>query len=150
MLQWLTQIWGLKDVSNFSSTTLKSQLSGSPLDVVLQLACNYRPIPLLPVFPKILERLMYNRLYNFLAEHNILSTNQFCVRNKYSTFFLALMDLVDNIILSKHIDEVNYSITFFLDSSTVFATIHHAILFDKLCRYGFKRRNTECVQTLFK
>ena len=52
--------------------------------------------------------------------------------------FLALMDLVDNIILSKHIDEVNYSITFFLDSSKAFATIHHAILFDKLCRYGLR------------
>ena len=39
---------------------------------------------------------MYNRLYNFLTEHNILSTNQFGFRKKYSTF-LALMDLVDNI-----------------------------------------------------
>ena len=57
---------------------------------------NYRPISLLPVFSKILERLMYNRLYNFLTEHNILSTNQFGFRKKYSTF-LALMDLVDNI-----------------------------------------------------
>ena len=50
---------------------------------------------------------MYNRLYNFLTEHNILSTNQFGFRKKYSTF-LALMDLVDNI--SKNIDEGNYSI----------------------------------------
>ena len=73
---------------------------------------NYRPISLLPVFSKILERLMYNRLYNFLTEHNILSTNQFGFRKKYSTF-LALMDLVDNI--SKNIDEGNYSIGIFLD-----------------------------------
>ena len=42
------------------------------------------------------ERLMHNRLYNFLAEHNILSMNQFGFRKNYSTF-LALMDLVDNI-----------------------------------------------------
>ena len=77
---------------------------------------NYRPISLLPVFSKILERLMYNRLYNFLTEHNILSTNQFGFRKKYSTF-LALMDLVDNI--SKNIDEGNYSIGIFLDLSKV-------------------------------
>ena len=75
---------------------------------------NYRPISLLPVFSKILERLMYNRLYDFLTEHNLLSMNQFGFRKKYSTF-LALMDLVDNI--SKNIDEGNFSIGIFLDLS---------------------------------
>ena len=57
---------------------------------------NYRPISLLPFFSKILERLMHNRLYNLLTEHNILAMNQFGFRKNYSTF-LALMDLVDNI-----------------------------------------------------
>ena len=75
------------------------------------LFCNYRPISLLPVFSKILERLMYNRLYNFLTEHNILSMNQFGFRKKYSTF-LTLTDLVDNI--SKNIDGGNYRIGIFL------------------------------------
>ena len=96
---------------------------------------NYRSISLLPVFSKILERLMYNRLYNFLTEHNILSTNQFGFRKKYSTF-LALMDLVANI--SKNIDEGNYSIGIFLDLSKAFDTIDHTILLDKLCRYGVR------------
>ena len=81
---------------------------------------NYRPISLLPVFSKILERLMYNRLYNFLTEHNILSMNQFGFRKNYSTF-LALMNLVDNI--SKNIDDGNYSIGIFLDLSKAFDTI---------------------------
>ena len=83
---------------------------------------NYRPISLLPFFSKILERLMHNRLYNFLTEHNILSMNQFGFRKNYSTF-LTLMDLVDNI--SKNIDERNYSIGFFLDLSKAFDTIDH-------------------------
>ena len=78
---------------------------------------NYRPISLLPFFSKILERLMYNRLYNFLTEHNILSMNQFGFRKNYSTF-LALMDLVDSI--SKNIDEGNYSIGIVLDLSKSF------------------------------
>ena len=99
------------------------------------LFCNYRLISLLPVFSKILERLMYNRLYNFLTEHNILSMNQFGFRKKYSTF-LALMDLVDNI--SKNIDGGNYSIGIFLDLSKAFDTIDHTILLDKLCRYGIR------------
>ena len=46
---------------------------------------NYRPISLLPVFSKILERLMYTRLYNLFTEHNVLSLNQFDFRNKHST-----------------------------------------------------------------
>ena len=99
------------------------------------LFCNYRPISLLPVFSKILERLMYNRLYNFLTEHNILSMNQFGFRKKYSTF-LPLMDLVDNI--TKNIDGGNYSIGIFLDLSKAFDTIDHIILLDKLCRYGIR------------
>ena len=96
---------------------------------------NYRPISLLPFFSKILERLMYTRLYNFLTEHNILSMNQFGFRKNYSTF-LALMDLVDSI--SKNIDEGNYSIGIFLDLSKAFDTINHTILLDKLCRYGIR------------
>ena len=96
---------------------------------------NYRPISLLPFFSKILERLMYNRLYNLLTEHNILSMNQFGFRKNYSTF-LALMDLVDSI--SKNIDEGNYSIGIFLDLSKAFDTINHTILLDKLCRYGIR------------
>ena len=78
---------------------------------------------------------MYNRLYNFLTEHNILSMNQFGFRKNYSTF-LALMDLVDSI--SKNIDEGNYSIGIFIDLSKAFDTIDHTILLDKLCRYGIR------------
>ena len=78
---------------------------------------------------------MYNRLYNFLTEHNILSMNQFGFRKKYSTF-LALMDLLDNI--TKNIDGGNYSIGIFLDLSKAFDTIDHTILLDKLCRYGIR------------
>ena len=33
---------------------------------------NYRPISVLLCFSKILERIMYNRLYLFLAENNLL------------------------------------------------------------------------------
>ena len=35
-----------------------------------ELFANYRPISIHPSISKILEPLMYNRLYNFLAEHN--------------------------------------------------------------------------------
>ena len=53
---------------------------GSKLDVQ-----NYRPISLLPVFSKTLERLIYNRLNGFLKKYSVLYGKQFGFRNKHST-----------------------------------------------------------------
>ena len=38
---------------------------------------NYRPISVLPCFSKILERIIYNRLYSFFFENNTLYKKQF-------------------------------------------------------------------------
>ena len=45
-----------------------------------ELFTNYRPISIIPSLSKILERLMYNRINNFLAEYNILSNKQYGFR----------------------------------------------------------------------
>ena len=34
---------------------------------------NYRPVSVLPCFSKILEKLMYNRISNFIHKHNLLN-----------------------------------------------------------------------------
>ena len=41
-----------------------------------QLVNNYRPISLLPIFGKILEKIIFNKIYNFLLEENLLNSNQ--------------------------------------------------------------------------
>ena len=43
---------------------------------------NYRPISVLPCFSKILERVMYNRLYKYLTDRKILHPQQFGFRKK--------------------------------------------------------------------
>ena len=45
---------------------------------------NYRPVSLLPVCGKITERLIYNVMYDFLADNNLLSANQSGFRSVYS------------------------------------------------------------------
>ena len=37
---------------------------------------NYRPISLLPIYCKIYERLIYNKMLTFFTENNVISPNQ--------------------------------------------------------------------------
>ena len=60
------------------------------------LVANYRPISVLPCFSKLLERIMYNRLYKFLLENNILYQKQFGFQNAHSPEH-AILQLVNQI-----------------------------------------------------
>ena len=96
---------------------------------------NYRPIYLLSVFDKILEKIVYKRLYLFLQERKILYFKQFGFRNSYSTSY-ALLSIVDKI---KHaIDNNDYACGVFLDLSKAFDTVNHDILIKKLEFYGIR------------
>ena len=96
---------------------------------------NYRPISILPAFSKLFEKVMYNRLINFLNLHNILYSKQFGFRNNRSTA-LALIDLINNI--SSAIDRNETTLGIFLDLSKAFDTINHEILCQKLQHYGIQ------------
>ena len=52
---------------------------------------NYRPISLLSVFSKIIERLMYSRLPNFINKHKMFYKLQFGFRNNHSTFMVLVI-----------------------------------------------------------
>ena len=60
---------------------------------------NYRPISVLNIYSKIFERLMYNRLIQFLDKNKVLYQNQFGFRQGHSTHH-ALITLVDNVTKS--------------------------------------------------
>ena len=96
---------------------------------------NDRPISILPCFSKIIERIMYNRLYSFLTKHNIITEKQYGFRKKYATY-MALIDLIDKI--SCNFDEKKYTVGVSLDLSKAFDTIDHTILLNKLQCYGVR------------
>ena len=102
--------------------------------------CNYRPISLLTTFSKILERIVYVRLQNFLNKHNIISNFQFGFRQKHSTSH-AILTFTEKI--TKAIDKFNHTIGVFLDLSKAFDTIDHEILLYKLNNYGIRGRALE-------
>ena len=72
---------------------------------------NYRPTSVLPFFSKIIERIMYNRLYTFLCENNILYEKQFGFQTAHSTDH-AIIQLVNEI--SKSFEENNFTLGVFI------------------------------------
>ena len=96
---------------------------------------NYRPISLLPVFSKILERAVYNRLLHFLTKCNIITGCQYGFRPGHSTSH-AIIHLINNII--KVFENNEILIGLFLDLSKAFDTLDHEILIKKLYYYGIR------------
>ena len=96
---------------------------------------NYRPVSVLPAFSKILEKVIYNRLLDYLNKHKILSDNQFGFRKHHSTEY-ALTLLYDKI--SSAIDNNELTVGIFIDLSKAFDTVNHQILLDKLSHYGIR------------
>ena len=56
---------------------------------------NYRPISLLPILGKILEKLLYERLIKFLTHQNILTDKQYGFQKHKSTE-QAILDIQSN------------------------------------------------------
>jgi hypothetical protein len=96
---------------------------------------NYRPISLLSIFDKILEKIMCRRLVSFLNKYNLLYSYQFGFRSHHSTT-LALTELCDFIYRS--LDDGYYILGLYLDVSKAFDTVSHAVLLQKLHHYGFR------------
>ena len=96
---------------------------------------NYRSISVLTCFSKVLEKLMYKRLIDFVEENDILSKHQYGFRKNRSTEH-AIIEFIDKV--TRAIDERKYTASVFLDLSKAFDTIDHRILIGKLEYYGIR------------
>ena len=96
---------------------------------------NYRPISLLSSFSKLLEKIMYKRLYNFLKCYNILNAEQFGFRPGHATSHATTL-VISNI--ADAFEKKLLTIGVFLDLSKAFDTIDHDILLYKLNHCGIR------------
>lgn len=101
----------------------------NPLDL-----SDIRIISMLPCISKILEKIMFNQMYDFLNSNDILPAFQTGFRKSYSTS-MALAQVTDDMLLATDKNEV--SVLVLLDFSKAFDTINHKLICSKLKYYGF-------------
>ncbi len=90
---------------------------------------NYRPLSILPIVSKILERCVFNQIYKFLNHNSLLSKHQHGFRPKHSTL-TAPTQMCDT--LYENMDNGQLSGIVFLDIRKAFDSIDHNILLHKL------------------
>ena len=90
---------------------------------------NYRPISILPVISKVIEKIICNQLSSYFENDKLFYDSQYGFRPNHS-IEQATLELTDRIISA--MDNNDVPIGIFLDLSKAFDTIDHNILLQKL------------------
>ena len=95
----------------------------------LDLVRSYRPISLLPILSKVLEKLILKRLQPFLEHNDLIPNHQFGFRRQHGT-----IEQVHRIVehINRDLEEQKYCSAVFLDISQAFDKVWHSGLLYKL------------------
>ena len=96
-------------------------------------ASNYRPVSLLPILSKVLERVVQQRLVEHIKDHNLLPQEQFAYRKAHSTED-ALVYASDRYLAAR--DKGLHTGVVLVDLSKAFDKVHHETLIADLFSMG--------------
>ena len=94
---------------------------------------NYRPISVLPVVPRLFEKLIYDQLYEYLDSNKHLFKDQYGFRNLHSVVSCLLNCTNDWYV---NIERGKFTAMIFIDLKKAFDTVVHQILLNKMRNYG--------------
>ena len=96
---------------------------------------NYRPISLLITISKVLEKLIYKRVYSYLHQNGSIYQSQYGFHSNHSTDN-AVTELIGEIL--NNLENKKHTLTIFLDLSKAFDTLEHDMILKKLDKYGIR------------
>ena len=96
---------------------------------------NYRPVALIPVLSKVLERVVSQQIIQYLSKNNILNPNHHAYRSKHNTS-TAMIQMVNS--WAEALESGEMAGVCLLDMSAAFDIVNHDILLQKMTLYGFE------------
>lgn len=115
---------------------------GDPNDLT-----SYRPVSLLSVISKVMEKIISERLTSFLSYAKILSTRQHGFIKKKSTE-TAMLEFINT--LYNELNNGKKCIGVFMDLSKAFDLVDHKILLGKLNNYGIRGKTLDWLSSYLK
>lgn len=106
--------------------------------------CNYRPVALIPIFAKIFEKVIYNRLNNYFEKNNIFCQEQMGFRQN-KTINMAVYNFLKNI--HHNMDNRKPVAAMYMDMTRAFDYVDHKILLKKLYSYGIRGNVVKLIQS---
>ena len=107
-------------------------------------ANNYRPISIISVFSRILERIVHDQVYEYLKVNKVLTMSQSAFEKLCSTI-TSLIDSTD--YWYENIDHKQLNLAIFLNLKKTFDTVDYKILLEKLRKYGIRELSGDWFQS---
>lgn len=109
----------------------------------LDLDC-YRPVSLIPIFSKIIEKYIHKNLYDYMELNEIIADEQIGFRKK-KTINLAIYNFVKKVMVD--LDKKELVCALFMDLTKAFDYVNHRILENKLYAYGVRGNSLALIKS---